>query len=143
MKSGILLPVLLLSFLSSTAIAGRVNVSPDAGIADSAQYNVDNPRWQEQQRQLRLMEAANSIKNGYNLTHNLGVSNQDFRDMCMAAQTAALNNVSKETVYLSVARGQGDIQPQYKRIIGHAAEGCWQYMKDGGKVRDVIPEAFQ
>ena len=103
----------------------------------------DNPECQAQIKIFNLHEAANNIRNGYLLSKNLGVSNSDFRDMCMAAQTAALNNVSKDAVYLSVVRDAGGIQPQYKRIIGRAAAGCWQYMKDGGKVRDVIPEAFQ
>lgn len=132
----------LAMFFTAKAFAGEVFADPQ-GVANSAQYNVDSPKWQEQQRKIRLLEAANGIKNGYYLMHNLGVSDADFRDFCLAAQTAALNNISKNTVYLSVARGQGDIQPEYKRIVGHAAEGCWQYMKDGAKVSDVIPAAFQ
>ncbi len=132
----------LAMFFTAKAFAGEVFADPQ-GVANSAQYNVDSPKWQEQQRKIRLLEAANGIKNGYYLMHNLGVSDADFRDLCLAAQTAALNNISKDTVYLSVARGQGDILPEYKRIIGHAAEGCWQYMKDGAKVSDVIPAAFQ
>lgn len=140
MKFFILPLVLLVSALSASAFAeNRVNgpcITPP-GIEN------DNPECQAQIKSFNLHEAANNIRNGYLLSQNLGVSSSDFREMCMAAQTAALNNVSKDTVYLSVVRGQGDVKPQYKRIIGRAAAGCWQYMKDGGKVRDVIPEAFQ
>lgn len=142
MKSGILLPVLLLSFLSfSTFLSANNRIHTPCITPPGVENN--NPDCQQEIKNFNLSEAANSIRNGYLLSRNLGVSNADFRDMCLAAQAAARNNISKQTVYLSVVRGEGDIDLQYKRIIGHAAEGCWQYESDGGNLFDVIPEAFQ
>lgn len=142
MKSVILLPVLLLSILSFSTFSWANNRIHTPCITPPGLEN-NNPECRQEIKNFNLSEAANGIRNGYLLSRNLGVSNDDFRGMCLAAQAAARNNVSKQTVYLSVVRGEGNIDQQYKRIIGHAAEGCWQYETDGGNLLDIIPEVFQ